>query len=542
MSNNILNDISRVYLEQISESAVPGQPAERLGAVTAIPTDEREAARQRTLAKAAALRAKKSTIKEEEPDSFGRPGGKYGGVKKGGSYEKAHLANQRAIEKIESGKKIRKEALDPVGKEDSDIDNDGVPNTKKDKYLKHRRDVIKQEISTQKEEKEVKKWWDDDGDGIGYEEGEVSGKFKKKKKVKEGFSNWRDDLREVIDVVYHQDNDKEIVEKSVKNKIKINPSITEAIQNLGGELIEMMELDEEFILETVDISTEYFYEQGLNEYGLDILIEDMGLENFVDFVFEISEDYNLFEARTLVGKKKSPKKLPKGTAPSTATKKQVASHGTTRRLSSFSPSSSVKRTSVKKAVEKQPEPTQAQPKRTVKDRIAKGILGALSAYQSGMERHRAATATAGKALRVAGKGAAEFGKGVVSGVKTVGKVARDVRRVVGESEEMELDEKIDVGADVGSTISDFVHSKSKTFKGDSKEQRIKRALGAYYAAKQAKKVSESASDQAPLSPQELQVLRQGSQLDAKRAALRRQSFQKMKKPEPETQPTQSTQT
>ena len=45
-----------------------------------------------------------------------------------------------------------------------------------------------------------------------------------------------------------------------------------------------------------------------------------------------------------------------------------------------------------------------------------------------------------------------------------------------------MNEKIDVGADVGSTISDFVHSKSKTFKGDSKKQRIKRALGAYYAA------------------------------------------------------------
>jgi hypothetical protein len=45
-----------------------------------------------------------------------------------------------------------------------------------------------------------------------------------------------------------------------------------------------------------------------------------------------------------------------------------------------------------------------------------------------------------------------------------------------------VNEKIDVGADVGATISDFVHSKSKTFKGDSKKQRIKRALGAYYAA------------------------------------------------------------
>jgi hypothetical protein len=50
------------------------------------------------------------------------------------------------------------------------------------------------------------------------------------------------------------------------------------------------------------------------------------------------------------------------------------------------------------------------------------------------------------------------------------------------NEETELDEKIDVGANAGATISDFVHSKSATFKGDSKKQRIKRALGAYYAA------------------------------------------------------------
>ncbi|NBW58106.1 hypothetical protein EBR43_10085 [bacterium] len=36
-------------------------------------------------------------------------------------------------------------------------------------------------LQEKKEGKEVKKWWDDDGDGKGYEEGEVSGKFKKKK-------------------------------------------------------------------------------------------------------------------------------------------------------------------------------------------------------------------------------------------------------------------------------------------------------------------------------------------------------------------------
>ena len=46
MSINPLNDISRVYLEQVSESAVPGKPAERLGAVTSIPKSEQEAARE----------------------------------------------------------------------------------------------------------------------------------------------------------------------------------------------------------------------------------------------------------------------------------------------------------------------------------------------------------------------------------------------------------------------------------------------------------------------------------------------------------------
>ena len=120
MSNNILNDISKVYFEQVVESAVPGKPAEKLGAVTSIPKSEQDAAKQRTLAKAAAIRAKKG---------------------------------------------ITQEGLDPVGKEDADIDNDGKSNTKKDKYLMNRRNVIKQELATQKEAKEVKKWWDDDGDG-----------------------------------------------------------------------------------------------------------------------------------------------------------------------------------------------------------------------------------------------------------------------------------------------------------------------------------------------------------------------------------------
>ncbi|NBS62314.1 MAG: hypothetical protein EBT26_09835, partial [Microbacteriaceae bacterium] len=121
---------------------------------------------------------------------------------------------------------------------------------------------------------------------------------KKKKKVKEGFSNWRNDLAEVMNSI----NDEKVTEKKVNNKIKTSAmgsgiKLGEAVENLGGTLLEMVELNEEFIYETVNIATEYFYEMGLNEFGVNILIEELGLEGFVDFVFELSEEYTLNEAR-----------------------------------------------------------------------------------------------------------------------------------------------------------------------------------------------------------------------------------------------------
>jgi len=50
----------------MGESAVPGKPAEKLGAVTAIPKSEQEAARERLLAKAKAMREK--NMKKEEAE------------------------------------------------------------------------------------------------------------------------------------------------------------------------------------------------------------------------------------------------------------------------------------------------------------------------------------------------------------------------------------------------------------------------------------------------------------------------------------------
>jgi hypothetical protein len=167
-----------------------------------IPQKERDAARERTLIKAKEIRAKKG---------------------------------------------ITQEALDPVGQEDSDVDNDGVPNTKSDKYLLNRRRVR-------------------------------SAAIKGKKTVKEGYSNWREDLIEIVGVITKEQNPTQVKEKKVDNTIKINPEINigdrqsgqmrESIENLGGTLLEMIEIDEmDYIVESVcdELLNEGYEEDDIEE-------------------------------------------------------------------------------------------------------------------------------------------------------------------------------------------------------------------------------------------------------------------------------------
>jgi len=259
----------------MGESAVPGKPAEKLGAVTLIPKAEQEAARERALAKAKAMREKRGikteAVKGADPEmrkaaSVERKAGdKRLSPSTGKGYADQQKQSIAYMDKLTKKNKnvvglVTKEALDPVGHEDADVDNDGKKNTNADKYLLKRRKAIGKSISTQ-EAKEVKRWWDDDGDGKGYEEGEVSGKFKKKK-VKESFSNWREDLIEVVDKIQtNKSEDIKVTEKKVNNKIDINPKLDlgEAVENLGGTLIEMIEVDE------VDYIVESVYDELLEE-------------------------------------------------------------------------------------------------------------------------------------------------------------------------------------------------------------------------------------------------------------------------------------
>ena len=262
------------------------------------------------------------------------------------------------------------EALDPVGQEDSDIDNDGDTD-KSDKYLHKRRKAIGKAIN-------------------------------KNKKVEEGFSNWRNDLIEVIEPERLPSKMKEgkVDNYSGKNKcVTINPEVTEQVQ-----IIESVELTEEYINETVYGAVDYFMAEGLNDEGVEILIDELGLDEFVSFVFEIGNEV-LTEARTLLGKKKNPQKLPKGTAPTQATKAAVAKYGTTRKFKSSSTSGVVKKNRpATKAVEKAKE---TQPsKKPIRDAIARGVFGAVKAYQAGMKRHQAAMSAAKETGKTIAKAAA----------------------------------------------------------------------------------------------------------------------------------------
>jgi hypothetical protein len=151
-----------------------------------------------------------------------------------------------------------KEALDPVGQEDADIDNDGDTD-KSDKYLHNRRKAV--------------------------------GKAIKKKNVKEGFSDWREDLSEVIgDVKKNKSEDVKISEKAVNNKIKINPSLGEAVEELGGTLLEMVEIED------IDCVLDDLSESEI------FLLSDKLIEEVVEeFFFEcIQEGYDAEEIENVL--------------------------------------------------------------------------------------------------------------------------------------------------------------------------------------------------------------------------------------------------
>ena len=223
-----------------------------------IPKSEQDAARERIKAKTAAKRAKMSEGDAADEASMK----KFQALQKNvdqkrklnirgndSAEQKARLEKKRGM-KLDDHPQYKTEALDPVGKEDGDVNNDGKKDST-DSYLMNRRKAIGKAMGKKMKKEEVEAVAEGDGDPCWDTHKQVGMKKKGGRMVpncvpktrKESFSDWRSELVEVID---KEEQDKQIKEKNVKNKVVIDPELKleQVAEELGGELLEWIELDE----------------------------------------------------------------------------------------------------------------------------------------------------------------------------------------------------------------------------------------------------------------------------------------------------------
>lgn len=211
----------------------------------------------------------------------------------------------------------------------------------------------------------------------------------------------------------------------------------------------------------INAVSEYFIEEGLNEEGVAILIEELGVAEFVEFVYDLGEEImiteELNEARaggvkvapvTKTGKSVgSLKGGPRTSAIKRLRKEKAARREAEAKASAAKPSGmkaalqSQSKTAAKRdaAVSKAKN---AQPKKKgILDRVAGEVLKGIERHNKAMAAARETGKTISKAARVGAKGASEFGKGFSSGVKTTAKVTKGAKKVLSNEEVEQLSEK-----------------------------------------------------------------------------------------------------
>ena len=274
-----LKSISQVYLEQIAESAekvnVKYDPHMDLMA----PQVEKEEVEH---------------IDEAPYQIYGSSDGKKKEKKIGKPVKSKSYADARASElenthKSSGGKYGMKttrvqytETLDPVGKEDADVDNDGKKNDSNDKYIMKRRAAIRKAIAKKKVSeglstdvenpstdlkklvaKAVKRI-DTDVDGDVENNDKSKGQFGEFIPSANGKGRVYTKVKEELVIeVSGEDKEEKIKEKKVNNKITINPELKESISEIGGEVLFISEVEEiDSIVESVHIE---LIEEGYSE-------------------------------------------------------------------------------------------------------------------------------------------------------------------------------------------------------------------------------------------------------------------------------------
>ena len=202
------------------------------------------------------------------------------------------------------------------------------------------------------------------------------------------------------------------------------------------------ELNEGWVANT---AAKAFVEEGLNEEGVAILIEEMGLESFVEFVYDLGEGTMLSEARaggvrvepvTKGGKAVgSLKGGPKAAAIKRLRKEKQARRDAESGSSKPSGMKAALRSQSDRAKAVKSAKSQQPKKRGLLDKVAKTVLDGMDRHNKAMKKAKGDIETTKKVAKRAGKVAKDFGSGFVSGVKTAGKVAKAGYKMATEEED-----------------------------------------------------------------------------------------------------------
>ena len=553
---NPLNAISKLYLDQVVEkkddtylepdmkkrqanNEKARKDMEKMGTKMKNPHfEEKQQGWDAVNSLSGAYNAVHEGVRDEDPE-------------KGTKERKARLEKKRGM-KLDDHPQYTKEALDPVGKEDGDVDNDGDKDSS-DKYLLKRRKAIgkamKKRMSEGKYSSSVRATYGGKTETFPVE---VYKKKTKPVQVKtataEGFSNWRGDLTEIMT---DTEDVKQIKEKSgIKNKVKINPKLGEAIEEIGGTLLEEIEIDEmDYVIESVyDELIEEGYSQDEVEYGIDTALNTIE-EGYYDSAVAASK------AAAAKNKGETPKRSMKDRLKSAAKK---AIMGTARAAGR----------AMKAKAKVQAAPGRAKAKvRSIADRV-KSAAKAGYAQGRGPVEKKSKTAYRGAGVgrkeklgeesvseavkgqdtesrkeaaaerkrgdkRLSpskGKGYADQQKQSISYMDKLTKKNKNVVGLVTKEDVEQIDEKINMKkADMGDVVKDFYNSKAPQFKGKSKEKRREMAIAAKLTAERGgKRLGEQQQQQ---DPAQRRMIGKMTQLQMKKQQMDRRKLQMKKRGE-----------
>lgn len=209
----------------------------------------------------------------------------------------------------------------------------------------------------------------------------------------------------------------------------------------------------------VEVATEYFYSYGLNEDGIGILIEKVGLESFVEYVYELSEDLYVLTEERAAKKRTGGKSYDEVMAGINAREAKAKAKKKAKKNASEAASEKKETERTKpesRGVESQAKAEQPKSKKPQKSGIARAISGAVDRAIRDTELLKKSWNTAREVGRGHEANVAKAAGTVAGAAHGAAKVAHRLGQEAGKSETGKKIKKVLFGEEVEAWVNQLV--------------------------------------------------------------------------------------